>query len=133
MVSPVALFFAAFAAPSAVLAFAAAREFHYRGAEDGARRVRRARGLMVLAGALPVVMVALTTYGTGGAPLALPGGWVFLGYGAACGILGLLGAWLYARAAADPRRKWRKAAETAPMVLAMLDLVLVVNALTQLP
>jgi hypothetical protein len=76
-------------------------------------------------------MVLLTALLTGGAPLRTQGGWVFLGFGAVCGLLGAAGAWLFARAAAVPRRRLIQAAETVPMLLVLLNLVLVFNAAVQ--
>lgn len=126
--SPVAVFFALFAAPSAGLAVLAARDFLHR-AEPG--RLRRARLLLLAAAALPPLLVLATVLLTAEAPLRTSGGWVFLGWGGVCALLGPLGAWLFARAAAVPRKRLVKAAETVPMLLVLLNLVLVANAAMQ--
>jgi hypothetical protein len=133
VVSPVALFFVAFTLPSCILAFLALRDFLARGLEPGVAKVRRAMRLQALAGALPLGMVLLTIALTAGAPLATQGGWVFIGYGLVAGALGPAGALLFRKAAQDPRRRLIRAAETAPLLLVMLNLVLVVNAAVQIP
>jgi hypothetical protein len=133
VVSPVAVFFLAFTLPSCALAFLALRDFLGRALEPGVDKMRRAARLQMLAGALPLGMVLLTTAVTGGAPLGTQGGWVFLGYGAVAGALGPAGAALFRKAAQDPRRSVVRAAETAPTMLVMLNLVLTVNAAVQIP
>jgi hypothetical protein len=130
---PVVRFFLLFAAPSALLAFLAVREFLLRARGPPGARVRRASVLMLVAAALPAAMVVLTVGLTGGAPLTTSGGQVFLGYGAVCALLGPVGVWLFHRAAGTGQRRLVKAAETVPLLLVMLNLVLVANAAAQIP
>ena len=124
-------FFLAFALPSAALAVLALRAFHLRQGDRTEAQVRKASRALLLAAALPVVLVVLTTLLTSGAPLGTLGGWGFLGYGALAGATGPVGAHLFRKAAADPRASRVKAAETVPMVLVMLNLALVANAAWQ--
>lgn len=130
----VALFFALFCVPAMVLAVLAARDFLHRDAPgDREARLRRATWLLLGAGALPVALVVATTVATAGAPLRAGGGAVFLGWGAACALLAAAGAWLLRRAAAAPLRRTVKAAETVPMLLVLLQVVLLYNAAVQAP
>ena len=129
--SRVLVLFGAFALASGMLAILALRSFHRAGLVAEESRIRRAVRFQAAAGALPLLLVALATLGTAGAPLQTRSGWGFLAYGAAGLALGVAGAWLFRRAAGDPRRKWRKAAETAPLVLVMVDVVFLVSAWAQ--
>jgi hypothetical protein len=129
--SEVALFFLLFAGPSTVLALLASREFFHRGVPPDERRLRRAGGFLILAASLAALLVLLTALGTGGAPLRSQRGWGFVGYGLVAGALGPLGAWLFRRAAANPRRRLVKAAETVPFLLVVLNVSVVVNAWAQ--
>lgn len=128
MPAAVALFFLLLVAPGIALSLLAARDFALRGAPPDALRLRRARLLVALAGALDLALVLLTTLATRGAPLAAPRGLAFLAFGPVALGLGLAGAWLFARAAADPRARLRKAAETVPFVLVVLGLSVVAAA-----
>lgn len=130
---PIVRFFVLFALPSSVLAILAVREFLLRAQGNREARLRRASVFILLAAALPAAMVVVTYFITAGAPLTTSGGWVFIGYGVVCGLLGPVGAWLFHRAAAVEQRRLVKAAETAPMMLVMLNLVLVANAAAQIP
>ncbi|MCA1812784.1 MAG: hypothetical protein LC624_02400 [Halobacteriales archaeon] len=124
----VALFFLLFLAPAMGLALLAARDFALRGAPADARRMRRARLLLALSGALDLALVLLTTLATQGAPLVALRGLAFLAFGPVALGLALLGTWLFTRAVADPRKALRKAAETLPFVLIVLDLSLAAAA-----
>jgi hypothetical protein len=127
----VAGFFLLFAAPSMALAVLALREFLLRSQGVLEIRLRRAARLLLVAAALPPALVVVTVLATGGAPFATQGGWVFVGYGLAAGALGPVGAWLFRRAAAVPLRATIKAAETVPLLLVLMNLVLVYNAAVQ--
>jgi hypothetical protein len=134
VVAPITIVFAAFAIPSAAFATLGLRDFLLRDQPgDREARLRRAGRLQAAGGLVPLLLVVLVALATQGAPVANPRGWAFLGYGVACAALGLGGAWLFHRAAAEPLRRWVKAAETAPMLVVLLDLVLVVNVAAQVP
>lgn len=133
MALAVAGFFALFVVPSMALALLALWDFLHRGGSDGAVRLQRAQLLMLAASGAVALLVLATVGGTGGAPFATQGGWVFLGHGLVMTALGPLGAWLFRRAAERPFRRTIKAAETVPLVLVMLDLVLLFNAAVQAP
>ena len=124
MVSAGAVLFVTFAFQavlSGALALLGLRAFVLRERGDFAGNLRRARLLLRLAGAVPFAYVVLVTVASGGGPFVSVGGWLFLLYGVLSGVLGLVGAALFARAAADPRRAWVKAAETVPFCLLLLS------------
>jgi hypothetical protein len=124
-----ALFFSVFLLPSIALALLALRDFEDRADGPPGHLVRRGRKFLALAAALPVLLVALTTLLLQGLPLAGTTAWTFLGVGLACAALGSLGWWLFPKAAGEARRSWQRAAETVPLVLALLDATLLLNAL----
>lgn len=134
MLGPLADFFLLFALPSTALAILALRDFLHRDVpHEGMPRVKRAVMLLLGATGLMELLVLVAFITTGGAPLRTEGGWVFLGFGAVMALLGPIGAALFRRAAAAPLRRNVKAAETVPMLVVMLNLVLVVNAAMQVP